>query len=340
MYSKAKEFRVASLMRDSIALVNLYESANGSNWNDQSGWDGGNRSDLTNWSGVIIGDSRIIGIDLSNQNLSGDVTDRLRDITQLETLDLSSNRITRVPFFGTMELLTSVDVSNNQIPFEFLEVNKDVPGFVYNPQDPLEVNKGDTIYVGESYKFTSGTFSKNNSYAWSLNDEVIAGASDSTYTIGAISKDSTGFYKAIITNSVLTDLTLETEPASILAKASVSGTVTQSNGNPLDAGEMMIFKITESAGFDTTNFAILGSGGTYTMTDVLLDDYILVADPDADTYPDELPTYFGNTLFWVQADTIPLVADTNQVDIQTFAVPPPTNGPGSIFGIVVEDLDP
>ena len=339
MYSKAKEFRVASLMRDSIALVNLYESTNGNAWNDQSGWDESNRSDLTNWTGVVIANSRITGLDLSNQNLEGDVSDRLRDITQLETLDLSSNSINRIPFFGTMELLTSVDVSNNQIPFEYLEVNKDVPGFVYNPQDPLQVNKGDTIYVGESYKFTSGTYSKNNSYAWALNDNVIASATDSSYTIGAISRDSVGLYKAIITNSVLTDLTLETAPASILAKASVSGTVTQSNGNPLDAGEMMIFKITESAGFDTTNFATLGPGGTYTMTDVLLDDYILVADPDVDVYPEELPTYFGNTVFWVEADTIPLVADTNQVDIKTFAVPPATNGPGSIFGIVVENLD-
>ncbi len=73
-----------------IALVGLYNSTNGSEWNTKTHWL--TQAPLTAWHGVTAdADGRITGLDLSNNNLSGSVPSSLSKLKDLTTLDLSDN---------------------------------------------------------------------------------------------------------------------------------------------------------------------------------------------------------------------------------------------------------
>jgi len=147
-----------------------------------------------------------------------------------------------------------------------------------------------------------------------------------------------GFYSARISNSVIPGMDIYTKPVLLMAKASIAGNVTE-DGSAVTAGEMRLFQIKLSGGFDTTNVASIANDGAYLIEDVLLDDYILVADADDGSYADLVPTYYGNTIYWEEADTIPLTDDITHIDIPFFTEPPPTTGLGSLSGTVEEDLE-
>ena len=190
IYTKVIALGVSSLQRDSLALVNLYQVTHGDQWSDKTGWDSSNRGKLNTWKGVVLGNNRIKGVILPNNNLVGIIPDKIRDITQLDTLDVPGNKLTSIPFVGTMDSLASFDVSHNQIGFENLIPNKAVPGFVYNPQDSLEGNLSDTIPVGSDLTLRAITRATGNAYSWFMNGTQINGATDSLYTIKSIQRST------------------------------------------------------------------------------------------------------------------------------------------------------
>ena len=81
------------LLADMVGLVALYESAGGDNWSERSGW----LSDpsVAAWSGVSIGgDGRVTGLDLSENQLSGELPPQIGSLASLTALDLSNNQLT------------------------------------------------------------------------------------------------------------------------------------------------------------------------------------------------------------------------------------------------------
>lgn len=340
IYTRGRELRVSSLERDSLALVNLYETAGGDNWTDKTGWDASNRGTLDTWVGVVIDNDRVIELILPDNNVSGQITDKFREITQLQNVDLSGNRLRKIPFIGgaqTFTLLDTFDVTYNQLGFEYISPNISRTEFLYNPQDSLDVNPSDTVFVGTRIDFTAGTYSANNTYEWLFNDSPMSGVTDSTFSIVTMERDSMGVYTARVSNSVVTGMDLYTKPARIMAKASVAGSVTAA-GTPVTNGEMRVFKINVSGGFDTTAIASIDTNGDYLIEDLILDDYILVADADDEDYADLIPTYYGGTVYWEEADTIPLTEDVTEINIPFYEEPPATTGQGSLTGTVEEDL--
>ncbi|MFC2126584.1 hypothetical protein ACFLU5_17475, partial [Bacteroidota bacterium] len=338
LYTASRELRVSSLERDSVALVKLYNTTAGDNWTDNTGWDSTARGDLSTWVGVVVTDNRISGVNLPGNNLDGEVTARIRDITKIEVFDVSGNKLRKIPYMGTLLELTNLDVSMNQLGFEYLEPNLAIAAFVYDPQDSLDVNTPDTIYVSDPYSFTAGSYSDNNSYQWLFNDANITGETDSTYKISTMERDSMGFYSVEMTNSAIPGMEIYSKPVRLMAKASIAGNITAA-GSAVTAGEIRLFQISPSGGFDTTNVASISNDGTYLIEDVLLDDYVLVADGDDANYADWVPTYYGNTIYWEEADTIPLTDDITQIDIPFFEEPVDPAGLGSIAGTVEEDLE-
>src|SRR3954467_12305608 len=73
---------------DSIALVNLYNGTGGSAWTNHSGWLSGN---VSTWYGIRTNNNRVTQIRLSGNNLTGAVTDSLRNLDSLHMLDMSGN---------------------------------------------------------------------------------------------------------------------------------------------------------------------------------------------------------------------------------------------------------
>ncbi|WP_425389778.1 leucine-rich repeat domain-containing protein [Ekhidna sp.] len=73
---------------DSSALVAIYDSLGGGNWNDSTNWKLG---PVNTWFGVEVSGDRVVGLRLPNNNLSGQLPPAIGDLTALRTLDLQGN---------------------------------------------------------------------------------------------------------------------------------------------------------------------------------------------------------------------------------------------------------
>ena len=88
----ADQFQSNHLSIDRAALVDLYNSTNGDNWDNNSGWLNGDPSD--SWYGVEVNsEGRVIRLDLRDNNLTGILNSTLGDLTELEYLNVKQNYI-------------------------------------------------------------------------------------------------------------------------------------------------------------------------------------------------------------------------------------------------------
>jgi hypothetical protein len=126
---------VTAMQSDSLALVAIYRATGGDKWTRR--WV--LSQSLSQWAGVIIDDDRrVVGLNLSSNNLSGTLPEDWRyldklqycllnnnqvtgaipgsvnQLTGLEILDLSNNSFTGdIPHMGALTRLTMLDLSEN-----------------------------------------------------------------------------------------------------------------------------------------------------------------------------------------------------------------------------------
>lgn len=84
------------LIQDSIALVALYNSTNGDNWNNNSNWLDENLP-VGDWCGITIEDYRVTEIYLSRNNLVGIIPSEIGNLQSLEEFDFSLNNVSSLP---------------------------------------------------------------------------------------------------------------------------------------------------------------------------------------------------------------------------------------------------
>lgn len=100
-------------------LLNIYQDLNGANWTDNSGWIDGDQSgtcDYCNWYGIkcdYLG--QIIEIDLSANNLQGQLPQDIAALTKLKELRLNNNLIfdTIPNYWDSLDLLYLLDLRFN-----------------------------------------------------------------------------------------------------------------------------------------------------------------------------------------------------------------------------------
>jgi Leucine-rich repeat (LRR) protein len=82
--------------QDSLALVSLYNATNGVNWFFNNHWlEAGWPVEL--WIGIEIEDSRVVQINLPNNNLEGNIPTEIGNLDSLSILDVSGNSINGIP---------------------------------------------------------------------------------------------------------------------------------------------------------------------------------------------------------------------------------------------------
>ncbi len=99
--------------QDSLALLALYNSTNGANWNTT--WNLNNP--VGSWHGVTTTNGRVVELDFFLNNLNGSIPSELGNLSALTTLNLSINLLTgSIPSeLGNLTALTNVDLSLNQL---------------------------------------------------------------------------------------------------------------------------------------------------------------------------------------------------------------------------------
>ena len=100
--------------QDSLVLVTLYNETNGSGWHNHSQWLIG---PVESWHGITVANGRVTGIELSHNNLQGNLPKELGELSGLTTLILSGNQLTGTisPDMGNLRFLTTLDLSRNQL---------------------------------------------------------------------------------------------------------------------------------------------------------------------------------------------------------------------------------
>ncbi|MCY3748318.1 MAG: hypothetical protein OXG64_03390 [Chloroflexi bacterium] len=106
---------VAQYFADRNALAALYNALDGPNWNLNDNW----LSDapLRDWYGVTIGAGRVVELDLSQNQLSGEIPATIGQLTGLTNLDLFGNQLTgEIPAaIGDLDKVTRLSLWANQL---------------------------------------------------------------------------------------------------------------------------------------------------------------------------------------------------------------------------------
>ena len=98
------------------ALIDLYEAANGDNWNRNDNWL--TDAPLGNWEGVTANrDGIVIHLDASSNNLEGKIPSEIAHLTELTSLGLQENRLSGniPPELGNLTELSGLALYSNRL---------------------------------------------------------------------------------------------------------------------------------------------------------------------------------------------------------------------------------
>lgn len=170
-------FSLTATQQDSLALVNLYDSANGKNWLNKTSWL--TKQPLKTWYGITLdSNNQVNAINLTNNNLTGSIPFAVTNMYGLKTFNLASNALT---FNGLEQIATKYSFA------------------IYQPQHTVHLHFSDN-----KLSVSAGGSIKNNTYKWYNNQQLIKTVNgDSTYTPIA-----PGNYFVTITNQLAGKLTL------------------------------------------------------------------------------------------------------------------------------------
>jgi Leucine-rich repeat (LRR) protein len=78
-------------VKDSLALVDLYNSTNGPSWYNHSGWL--TTDPVSTWRGITVTGTRVTGLYLDDNNLIGTIPSSIGNLVKLTSIDLGFNQL-------------------------------------------------------------------------------------------------------------------------------------------------------------------------------------------------------------------------------------------------------
>lgn len=329
--------KVSSIQRDSLALMEIYQSMNGAGWDVGDDW---TQLPITQWEGIEMADSRVTGLNLPDNNLVGVLPDDLLDIRHLKSIDLSDNRISGITDLHELDFLTSVDLSGNYLDFGDLEPIVDIAALTYSPQRMIGSPLVDTLAIGSSLEFAYSVGGSANNYEWyfeGINDTlVLADAKESSYSIDSLSYESMGTYSMKVSSDMVSGLTIESFPKTVYASSKVTFKALNQSNETVNDGQAYLFKVIPDHPYDTLPVVNGSAANGYVFEDVVLGNYIALVEADLELY---LPTYFSNTDLWFEATEIEVRQDVDETISIVSQPVEGTLGDGQLSGIVESEFE-
>jgi len=111
-------------LNDWSALKAFYQATNGNNWTDNSNWNIVNGTmhpqncHLNDMAGIILNENnRVSGIELPDNNLSGNIPPEIAQLSKLDEVVLSDNNLNGIipPEIGQLKNLVVLELGNNDL---------------------------------------------------------------------------------------------------------------------------------------------------------------------------------------------------------------------------------
>jgi hypothetical protein len=307
---------------------------------------------LTGTFPTVLTELNLTSLNLSNNQFTGAIPPlELTSLSGLVDLNLSNNSFNALPDLSTMPALATLNVSGNNFDFDDLEKNASIIvddgiGF-YQNQAPVSSTSYNEIPVSSDTTMTIPVGGTSNNYQWKFKGRAVQsysniGTNSNTYAIASINRSSMGDYMLEITNSSVPGLVLTSAVHSIAATADISGTLFHDTAMPATSGTVRLLRVTSVGSYDTIGIENVNGSGAYLFDNVVLDDYLINGWADTLLYEKSIPTWYQQTIYWEDADTLVLENNETGLDIVSTERPNhPTAGQGSISGIVYEaETDP
>ncbi|MFY0687876.1 MAG: hypothetical protein JXQ90_11955 [Cyclobacteriaceae bacterium] len=196
-------------VNDSLALVKMYDEMGGLRWHRKEGW---KTEALNDWHGLGLVDKRVSSIDLSSNRLQNVFPSMTAGLERVVQMDLSDNQLVNFQENLQMMELTALDVSMNRLQFGPLEklINQ-VPSLRYADQQMALEEEIALVEIGSNYTLDRTISGSNNTYNWEKQDAEFDGSGE-LVVLDIEGFDAEGNYMAIVSNSLLPDLTISTAP--------------------------------------------------------------------------------------------------------------------------------
>ena len=234
--------------------------------------------------------TNLITLFLDNNQLTGTVPDTFLSMNSLQNLDIFNNCFDSIPDLSSMISLqpNKFRVQNNKLTFDDLLPNEFEIGTFYEPQDSfglpiticLETGTDTFIDLGIDAGVTT------NTYQWFRGGTPYATTTTNKLFFSPVTWSDAGVYTANVTNSIMTDLTLNGRPITLKVICGqsiekIDSTFCKGSGDSLVVGGMVFDEDTPSGTIDVSEQDIYGC------------DSIVVVDL---TYYESLPVMIDTIL--------------------------------------------
>jgi Leucine-rich repeat (LRR) protein len=144
--------------------------------------------------------------------LQGALPAEFSEAFALRRLDLTGNRIQRLPDMSAARRLDTVLLDGNRLEFGSLEFLASAAVFSAKNQDAAPLPEELRLLAGEEARVHSGIFGSQTRYRWTKNGEILQRATGATLVIAAVRAGDEGEYACIAENDLVPGVQIRTTP--------------------------------------------------------------------------------------------------------------------------------
>ena len=249
-------------------------------------------------------------LDCSNNSITSLL--ELENITTLLSVVASYNELQILPDLAPSSAMQLVRAENNNLTFEDIEPNLFVSAFTYYNQTNVGSVQSIDLFSGNNLDITIAVGGTQNVYQWFKDGSPIAGATLDQLLISGVDVNDAGVYTLQISNTLVTGLTLSSEPITVNVSAVLPMEITDIS-SPLNSCGYSLGCNGDESGTATVTFTggqepytILWSDGqsTATAVDLSAGDFTV-------TVTDANSTQITGGITITEADAISVTYDSS-----------------------------